>query len=245
MTTHNYSLAPPTDPSIIRCKTCRAPLPDATWKNCDSCRRNRTENYRRWKKSAELRSLKGMTATSQVGWMNLNPSTSSSQGPGRMVPPDHHRDHPNEPNYRGNPIGSSPPGNNQPRTTPASTVQPSVPVIEYQRSDELIDALSVLPPCSNFIGKFSVVADPAVNNSRRAHMFANQLHDRAIPISENSRTTSLNAGSSNSYALVFSCICQEACQGRFIVAVDDDTSHPYGVPGQRIGALSMHPSLPD
>jgi hypothetical protein len=62
---------------------------------------------------------------------------------------------------------------------------------------------------------------------------------------ENSRTTSLNAGSSNSYALVFSCICQEACQGRFIVAVDDDTSHPYGVPGQRIGALSMHPSLPD
>jgi hypothetical protein len=180
------------------------------------------------------------------------------------VPPEHHRVHPNEPDRRADPVGSSQLGNNQPRTTDASTAQRPVPVIEYQWSDELIDALSRLPPCSNFIGKFSVVADPVVSNSMRAHMFANQLRARAIPISyaafplfphnhadfftlfgrENSRTTSLSTGSSNSYALVFTCHCQEACQGRFIVAIDDDDSHPYGVPGQRIGALNLHPSLP-
>lgn len=100
-----------------------------------------------------------------------------------MVPPDHQRDHPSEPDRHGDPVGSSRLGNNQPTTTSASTTLHPVPVILYQWSDELIDALSRLPPCSNFIGKFSVVADPAVNNPMRTNMFANQLRARGIPIS--------------------------------------------------------------
>ncbi len=107
----------------------------------------------------------------------------------------------------------------------------------------------------------------------RAHMFVDQLRARAVPIScavpfrplptsylphfhnhadfslrwrrEHIRPFSLNTGGSNPYALVSSCTCQEACRGQIIISVDDDLSHPYGVPGQRIGVVVVHSSPPD
>lgn len=62
---------------------------------------------------------------------------------------------------------------------------------------------------------------------------------------DHSQPISLNAGSSNSSTLVSYCTCQEGCQGRFVVSVDDDLSHPYGVLGQRIGVVVVHPNAPD
>jgi hypothetical protein len=189
---HNQlSLLPaPTDPPAIRCKTCKVPLPDTTWKNCATCRRNRTESYNRWKASASLRSMRRMDLSeSLLRLRQHSPSlfrtvdySALSQAPGPTAPLDHHS---NEPSHHGDPSESSRLVNDQPRRTSASTATPPRPpgAIEYQWSDELIEALLALPPRSRYIGKFSIVADPAVNNSTRAHLFTDQLHARAVPMS--------------------------------------------------------------
>ena len=192
-----------------------------------------------------------------------DPSTSShSQGPasGQSAPLDHgssdHRPGPSRPTTNGR----------QPRTTTpaAQPLRLQATERQFQRSDELVDALSVLAPRSEFIGRFSIVADPAVSNIMRARMFADHLRAKALPISyatspfffpsqltltfiylfcwgsrENAAPLRFDP-SKNSCALLIPCTCQEACIGRFIVTVDDDTSHPCGVPGQRIGAILLH-----
>jgi hypothetical protein len=191
---HNQlSLLPaPADP-VIRCKTCKNPLTDTIWKNCASCRRNRTESYNRWKKSAQLRSMRKMDLIqlsesllclrqhSSFLFRTVDSST-LLQPPGPTAPLDHHS---NEPSHYGDPSGSSESrlANDQPQRTSASTVPQPAEAIEYQWSDELIEALLALPPRSRYIGMFSIIADPAVNNSTRAHLFADQLHARAVPIS--------------------------------------------------------------
>ena len=188
-----------------------------------------------------------------------------SQAPGPTAPLDHHS---NGPSHHGDPSQLA---NEQPRRASASTASRPPRTIEYQWSDELIEALLALPPRSKYIGKFSIIADPAVDNSARANLFAAQLQSRSVPIScvipsrptpffristtaltflsvwrrVHSQPVSLNAGTSNSCTLVSYCTCQEGCQGRFVVSVDDDSSHPYGVPGQRIGVVVVHPSPPD
>lgn len=200
----------PTNPSsTIRCKTCKAPLPSAAWKNCDNCRRKRTASFHRWKQSAELRKSSSFptSAPFQTGRMSLSespasylcqngthrerhpssllrtadPSTSShSQGPasGRSAPLDHgSSDH--------CPGPSRPTNGRQPRTTTpaAQPLRLQATERQFQRSDELVDALSELAPRSEFIGRFSIVADPAVSNIMQARMFADHLRAKALPIS--------------------------------------------------------------
>lgn len=204
-------------PPVIRCKTCKTPLPDTTWKNCASCRKNRTESYHRWKKSAAERSKMGtidLTISSSTSEFSaffffdscattLNPertfifilsscllrivdSATSLQAPGPTAPVNQYLNV--EPNHYGNPSGSSRSSrlaDDQPQLTSASTAPrppPSKP-IEYQWSDDLIEALLALPPRSGYIGKFSIVADPTVNNHTRARLFTRQLRDRAVHIS--------------------------------------------------------------
>lgn len=264
------------DNPVLRCRKCKIPLPDATWKNCAPCRRKRTESYNRWKKSSSLRQSMGTANLSEsvlclphhsssLFWA-ADPST-SSQAPGPATPLGRHS---NGRSHSGDVSESSQFANDQPRQASTSSVPPPTEAIEYQWSDELIEDLLELPPRSVFNGKFSIVADPAVNNSTRAHLFAGQLHAKAVPIScdipflipflphfhkrahflsvwhrDYSQMTSLNTGSRNSSSFVSYCTCQEGCQGRFVVSVDDDRSHPYGVPGQRIGVVVVHSSLPD
>lgn len=180
-------LPPPADPPVIRCKKCKVPLLDTTWKNCANCRRHKTESYNRWKKSASLRSMRGMDLSESLLRLRQHSSSplrtvdystlSQAEAPGPTAPLDHHS---NELSHRGDPSGSS---NDQPRRTSASTVPRPVGATEYQWSDELIEALLALPPRSRYIGKFSIIADPTVNNSTRAHLFATQLHAGAVPIS--------------------------------------------------------------
>ncbi|KAH9161616.1 hypothetical protein EDB89DRAFT_1913779 [Lactarius sanguifluus] len=95
----------------------------------------------------------------------------------------------------------------RPRNAPDPEAAPSpqrIPVFEYQWRDELVSHLSKLPPRSNFGGKFAIIADPDVDNGMRAQIFADQLRAQGVPIS-----------------------CEDGCQGRFLVSVGDDTSHPY------------------
>jgi len=181
-------LLAPTDPPVIQCKTCKVPLPDTTWKNCASCRRNRTESHNRWKKSALLRSMRRMDLSESL--LRLRQHSASlfrtvdystlSQAPGPTAPLDHDS---NEPSHHGDPSASSRLANDQPRRTSASTAPRPAGALEYQWSDELIEALLALPPRSRYIGKFSIIADPAVNNSTRAHLFADQLRTSAVSIS--------------------------------------------------------------
>jgi hypothetical protein len=77
------------------------------------------------------------------------------------------------------------------------------------------------------------------------HISTTTLTFLSVSRRDRSQPVSLNAGSSNSCALVSYCTCQEGCQGRFVVSVDDDPSHPYNVPGQRIGVVVVHPIPPD
>ena len=113
-------------------------------------------------------------------------SATSLQAPGPTAPVNQYLNV--EPNHYGNPSGSSRSSrlaDDQPQLTSASTAPrppPSKP-IEYQWSDDLIEALLALPPRSGYIGKFSIVADPTVNNHTRARLFTRQLRDRAVHIS--------------------------------------------------------------
>jgi len=58
---------------------------------------------------------------------------------------------------------------------------PHVP--EYQWGPELVAALLVLRPRSNFLGKFSVIANPDVDNATRAQMFVDQVRSNGLRIS--------------------------------------------------------------
>jgi len=193
------------DPVVIRCKKCKVPLPDSTWKNCDRCRRNRTESFNRWKISSQARksvlddpgSTLSMPTTqspsalsaptsnpnppsaSQVTAPNPGPST-FSQAPSLSAPQQHY---PSGRDHGRLPTGRSPAISDQPQTPTTPVVPQVIHVPEFQWSDELIDQLSSLPPRSRFVGKFSVIADPEVDNARRASMFADQLRARGVPIS--------------------------------------------------------------
>jgi len=200
------NLVPP-DPVTIRCKKCGVPLPDSTWKNCDRCRRNRTESYNRWKRSAQARQSvlnndSGSTplpvpiSTIQfpsAPTSNPNPPSAShvatapnpgpstfSQAPSLSAPPQHY---PSGHDHSRLPTGSSQSTSDQPRTAPTLVAPRTIHVPEFQWADELIDQVLALPPRSRFVGKFSVIADPEVDNVRRAQMFADQLRARGIPIS--------------------------------------------------------------
>lgn len=116
-----------------------------------------------------------------------------------------------------------------------------IPVFEYQWGDELIGHLLKLPPRSNFGGKFAIIADPGVDNAMRAQIFAHQLRSQGVAISER-HSASRADGTIHTHTLLFPCKCEDGCQGRFLISVGDDTTHPYGVPGQRIGAALYHPS---
>ncbi|KAH9165866.1 hypothetical protein EDB89DRAFT_2076394 [Lactarius sanguifluus] len=132
----------------------------------------------------------------------------------------------------------------RPRNAPDPEAAPSpqrIPVFEYQWRDELVNHLSELPPRSNFGGKFAIIADPDVDNGMRAQIFADQLRAQGVPISER-HSASRTQDTMHAHTLVFPCRCEDGCQGRFLVSVGDDTSHPYGVPGQRIGVALYHPS---
>jgi hypothetical protein len=199
---------PADPPVIIRCKTCRVPLPDDTWKNCDRCRRNRTESYRRWKVNVRARQSDAslgpspLSSTQPLSAPTVIPPTlpssvasSVAAASSNAPPPPHHRStwRVHVPAIGGSQTTTA---NNQPRPrgTPASTStsasasnrpterHPIIHVPEFQSSDELVDKLSALPPGSNFLGKFSVVADPAVDNPKRAQMFADKLRVEGVPI---------------------------------------------------------------
>ncbi|KAI0294906.1 hypothetical protein B0F90DRAFT_1753743, partial [Multifurca ochricompacta] len=59
---------------------------------------------------------------------------------------------------------------------------PSIPVPEYQWEDELVVDLLAIPPRLNFLGKFSTISDPKVNNLMRATMFADRVRIKGLPI---------------------------------------------------------------
>jgi hypothetical protein len=186
------------DSPTIRCKKCKVPLPDATWKNCDNCRRHRTESYNRWKKSVEARNVAAASGSS----LPFEAQSSSAPAPRRdFTDVAQNRAHYNTSSQASTPFVTHqfPSGRNngpetvasrtnattnQPRMTSASAVPAeSVHVPEFQWSDELVDHLLELPPRSTFLGKFSVIADPMVSNGSRAYMFIEQLRDRGLPIS--------------------------------------------------------------
>ena len=197
-------------PPIVRCKTCNVPLPDALWKNCERCRRNRTESHNRWKKSVQERTIAKLAASNSQPYLPPSetgiPSTSLSNvkpppttfiaGQRSQQPPHSGAFTPSQapqagtyttlPYHQPNnepPTPSSQPTGSTPRTAPAAAPPRPVHVPEYQWGDKLVDDLTELPPRSNFVGKFSTILDPQVNNSSRLHIFANQLRAKGLPIS--------------------------------------------------------------
>jgi len=185
------------DPPTTRCKKCKVPLPDATWKNCDRCRKNRTENYNRWKKSVEGRTQ--MNVFNSSGPLPFEAQSSSA--PATDVAPKNARHStskqvsgpiashqlPSERNPNGLPTGGPRPQaatSDQLQSASASAIPTdTLHIPEFQWSDELVDCVSELRPRSTFFGKFSVIADPAVGNASRAYMFAEQLRARGLAIS--------------------------------------------------------------
>ncbi|KAH9957595.1 hypothetical protein BC827DRAFT_650783 [Russula dissimulans] len=95
-------------------------------------------------------------------------------------------------------------------TTPVFSVPQSTPVPEYQWWDELANDLSARPPGSNFVGKFSIVADPAMNNPTCALTYANQLHAHGVPFSK-AQSPSVRNLNRNACRLIYPCSCQQAC----------------------------------
>ncbi|KAH9167221.1 hypothetical protein EDB89DRAFT_1998491 [Lactarius sanguifluus] len=214
----------------------------ATRKNCERCRRNRTENYHRWKRSVEARknhfalpTLETHHSSAPPSKLNIRwtkPATTSAAGP--RLP---HLSHP------GTSTPAAPLDHNLNEHAPGLVSSlPRVNIPEYQWGEELVDALLALPPRSNFFGQFSVIADPNVDNAERAQMFRDQLRSKDLPISDTQKPVSHNPGAPRGHAIGLYCRCEIGCQGRFVVSVDDDTTHPHGVPGQRIGVALLHTS---
>jgi hypothetical protein len=200
-------ISAPPDPPIIRCKKCKTPLSDATWKNCDRCRQKKTESYNRWRSIIKARTstvtdpqaaASGSTSRSSLPYTSLSdlnvPSmttsfvtshpesfTPSHPAGTYIAPPDLP---PNGRDHNLDPTGSSQPSSSIPRTGPAPAA-PSRPVEipEYQWCDELIDDFIAQPPRSNFIGKFSIIPDPQVDNLLQAYTFVNQLRAKGLSIS--------------------------------------------------------------
>src|SRR6266404_1327989 len=54
-------------------------------------------------------------------------------------------------------------------------------------------------------------------------------------------SASRTQGDVPTHTLFFACRCEEGCRGRFLISAGDDTTHPYGVRGQRIGVGLYHP----
>lgn len=289
----------PTETPAIRCKTCKVPLPDATRKNCERCRRIRTDNYNRWKRSAEARKNHGKNLISlptpethpssappsnvNIRWMKPATASASSSQPSR-------RSHPglgipwrltvdvtntsstsldsnlNERNHHRHQTASSKISIDSPLLM--SSLPSGIHIPEYQWGEELVNTLLALPPRSNFFGQFSVIADPDVDNSKRAQMFRDQLRSRGLPTSyvaassfgfsfvepyshhlfsshlprEAQTPVSGSPNAPNGHAIGLYCRCEVGCQGRFIVSVDNDTTHPHSIPGQRIGVALLHTS---
>ena len=284
----------PTETPAIRCKTCKVPLPDATRKNCDRCRRNRTEKYNRWKRSVEARKNLISLPTQEthpssappsnvnIKWMKpaatsaaiSQPSHRSHSGFGKpwrltgdvtsstsLHPNLNERDH-----HRRQTASSQIPGDAPPLM---SSLTPGIHIPEYQWGEELVDTLLALPPRSNFFGQFSVIADPDVDNSKRAQMFLDQLRSKGLPTSyvatasfglsfvephphrlfssshlarEAQTPVSGSLNAPHGHAIGLYCRCEVGCQGRFIVSVDNDTTHRHSIPGQRIGVALLHTS---
>jgi len=175
---HTLLLSPSEAPAI-RCKTCKVPLPDATRKNCERCRRNRTERFNRWKISVEAKKNlisfpTPVTHPSPAPSLNVNirwmkPATTSAacsqpshqSCPGSGMPSSA----PLDPYLNEHQAATS----HRPKDTPRlmSSLPRDIDIPEYQWGEELVDTLLALPPRSNFFGKFSVIADPDVDNSKR------------------------------------------------------------------------------
>jgi len=250
---HTLLLSPSEAPAI-RCKTCKVPLPDATRKNCERCRRNRTERFNRWKISVEAKKNlisfpTPVTHPSPAPSLNVNirwmkPATTSAacsqpshqSCPGSGMPSSA----PLDPYLNEHQAATS----HRPKDTPRlmSSLPRDIDIPEYQWGEELVDTLLALPPRSNFFGKFSVIADPDVDNSKRAQMFLDQIRSEGLPTSDTQKHVSGNPDSPCGRAISLYCKCEVGCQGRFVVSVDSDTTHSLRVPGQRIGVALLHTS---
>jgi hypothetical protein len=278
-----------TETPTLRCKTCKVPLPDAKRKNCDRCRQIRTEKYHRWQRSVEARKNNAKNPISiptlethpssappsnvNIKWTNPATTAAASAQPvqGASTPAQltdtftstslvSLDPNPNKRSYYREHTASS----QLPRDTPRliSAMPHGIDIPEYQWGEELVNALMALPPRSNFVGQFSVVADPDVDNSKRAQMFLDQLRSKGLPTTcvaaasfvrltnvvssllcrGAHRSVSGDPGALRGHAIGLNCRCRDGCQGRFIVSVDDDTTHIQGVPGQRIGVALLHAS---
>lgn len=281
----------PTETPAIRCKTCKVPLPDATKKNCARCRRNRTESHQRWKRSVEARKVhekknlislprseaqpsSAPPSNVNIRWTepaitpearyHLGSGTTPAHLPGAVTstsaaPLDHNLNERHHHKHQ--------PPSPQPLSDAPGLVS-SLPrrINQYQWGEELVDALLGLPPRSNFLGQFSIIADPDVDNSKRAQMFLDQLRSKGLPTSyvavasfgfsfvephsslpfhpgrEIQRPVSGNPDAVRGHAIGLYCKCEIGCQGRFVVSADDDTTHLHGVPGQRVGVALFHTS---
>ncbi|KAI9439030.1 hypothetical protein H4582DRAFT_1946206 [Lactarius indigo] len=200
---HSLVLGPIETPAI-RCKTCKVPLSNATRKNCDRCRRNRTERYNRWKRSVEARknqialpALETHPSSAPPSKPNVRWTKSATTSAGPRPP---HLSHSGTSTYAQLSVATAAPldydlnerdhghqtaSSQLPRDAPGllSSLPHRINIPEYQWSEELIDALLALPSRSNFFGQFSVIADPDVDNSKRAQMFRDQLRSKGLPIS--------------------------------------------------------------
>jgi hypothetical protein len=200
----------PTGTPTLRCKTCKVPLPDATRKNCERCRKTRTEKFHRWKRSVEARKNLGKSPSPisiptlethpssaplsnvQIRWTNPATTAATSAQPPQgastpvqltgivtstssvLLDPNLNK----RSYYREHTMSSQ-----LPRDAPQlmSSLPYDIDIPEYQWGEELVNALMALPPRSNFVGQFSVVADPDVDNSKRAQMFLDQLRSKGLP----------------------------------------------------------------
>jgi hypothetical protein len=97
------------------------------------------------------------------------------------APPDHR---PNWQDYTFPTQFPQRPRNAAPQAAPVNAPPAHrIPVFEYQWGDELVGHLLRLPPRSNYGGKFAIIADPGVDNARRAQIFADQLRSKGVFIS--------------------------------------------------------------
>jgi hypothetical protein len=94
---------------------------------------------------------------------------------------------------------------------------------------------------NNYAPKASTSRTWAATLFRFAEPLTFSLSFLVSPADRERHTASRTQGTLHAHMLYFPCKCEDECNGRFLVSVGDDTSHPYGIHGQRIGVALYHP----
>ncbi|KAJ7060981.1 hypothetical protein C8F01DRAFT_1253454 [Mycena amicta] len=237
------SPAPPLTTTSVaeeKCSRCRRAPITTGFKTCAPCRTKHTQSFRQWRKQKEkVLPNSGALESATLGKRKAQVDESLSSATNKRLKPSPLQTLSNSsvPNNESHPV-SNPPATFQ-KFTWASNL--------YSELQSQYSAKSG-KKTFRFHGTHSIIADPALNNKRRARQVERDLKTHAGLQFRFADRIKHREG--DAYTITHRCSClptpkndgeQGGCAGRIVIYVADDHSHPLGWLGQRVKISVTHP----